>query len=121
MDEAIIILQVQRNTRLPVERCDNYNIKGAEKFHLPVQGCGNYNTTGAGEYQAAVQGCSSYNTNGAQEYQYQTLYKRDEAIGIKWWTLIIGIPFSLYARVWQLAIDKLQVESHRNTMLSGQG
>jgi hypothetical protein len=30
MYEAIIILQVQRNARLSVQRCDNYKITGAE-------------------------------------------------------------------------------------------
>jgi hypothetical protein len=52
MYEAIIILQVQKNARLPVERCDNYKITGAEEYLLPVQRGGNYTTKGAEEYQA---------------------------------------------------------------------
>ncbi len=68
MGAAIIILQVQINTRLPVERFDNYKITGAEEYLIPVQRCGSlYSgaamiccTKGAGEYKAAFQGCSSY-------------------------------------------------------------
>ncbi len=46
-------------------------------------------------------------TNTRLSVQY-----RDEAIGIKWWTLIgIYVTFSLYKRVWQMAINILQFES----------
>jgi hypothetical protein len=74
-----IIIQVQRNTRLPV--------RGAAIIILQVQRNTTYLYRGAGEYQAAVQVCGNYNTNGTQEYQNQALY-RNEAIGIKWCSLI---------------------------------